>query len=78
MVTQVRLPSVVLNTVKYIGNCSSALTMFIVGTILVDVPLKRICSRDTAAFSVLRLVLLPAAALGVGTLLRLEPTALGA
>lgn len=77
MITQVRLPSVVLNTVKYIGSCNSALTMFIVGTILVDVPLKSICNRDTAAFSVLRLVLLPAAALGVGMLLRLEPTALG-
>ena len=77
MVTQVQLPSVVLNTVKYIGSCNSALTMFIVGTILVDVPLKSICSRDTALFSVLRLVLLPAAALGVGLLLRLEPTALG-
>ena len=75
MITQVRLPSVVLNTVKYIGSCNSALTMFIVGTILVDVPLRSICNRDTAAFSVLRLVLLPAAALGVGTLLRLEPTA---
>ena len=34
MVTQVQLPSVILNTVKYIGNCNSALTMFIVGTIL--------------------------------------------
>lgn len=77
MITQVRLSSVVLNTVKYIGSCNSALTMFIVGTILVDVPLRSICNRDTAAFSVLRLVLLPAAALGVGTLLRLEPTALG-
>ena len=77
MITQVRLPSVVLNTVKYIGSCNSALTMFIVGTILVDVPLKSICNRDTAAFSVLRLVLLPAVALGVGMLLRLEPTALG-
>ena len=27
MVTQVQLPSVILNTVKYIGNCNSALTM---------------------------------------------------
>ena len=64
MVTQAQLPSVVLNTVKYIGNCNSALTMFIVGTILTDVPLKSIFSRDTVKFSVLRLVLLPAAALG--------------
>lgn len=77
MVTQVQFPAVMLNTVKYIGNCNSALTMFIVGTILTDVPLKSIFSRDTAKFGVLRLVLLPAAALGFGTLLHLEPTALG-
>ena len=75
MVTQVQ-PSVILNTVKYIGNCNSALTMFIVGTILTDAPLKSIVSRDTVKFSLLRLALLPAAALGVG-LLHLEPTALG-
>lgn len=77
MVTQVQLPSVILNTVKYIGNCNSALTMFIVGTILTDAPLKSIVSRDTVKFSLLRLALLPAAALGVGLLLHLEPTALG-
>lgn len=77
MAAQVRLPSVVLNTVKYIGSCNSALTMFIVGTILVDVPLKSILSRDTVMFSILRLVLLPAAALGVGALLHLESTAFG-
>ena len=76
MVTQVQLPSVILNTVKYIGNCNSALTMFIVGTILTDAPLKSIVSRDTVKFSLLQLALLPAAALGVG-LLHLEPTALG-
>lgn len=76
MVTQVQLPSVILNTVKYIGNCNSALTMFIVGTILTDAPLKSIVSRDAVKFSLLRLTLLPAAALGVG-LLHLEPTALG-
>lgn len=76
MVTQVQLPSVILNSVKYIGNCNSTLTMFIVGTILTDAPLKSIVSRDTVKFSLLRLALLPAAALGVG-LLHLEPTALG-
>ena len=76
MVTQVQLPSVILNSVKYIGNCNSALTMFIVGTILTDAPLKSIVSRDTVKFSLLRLALLSAAALGVG-LLHLEPTALG-
>ena len=73
MVTQVQLPSVILNTVKYIGNCNSALTMFIVGTILTDAPLKSIVSRDTVKFSLLRLALLPAAALGVSVLMTCMP-----
>lgn len=77
MVTQLRLPSVITETVRYIGNCNSALSMFIVGTILTDVPLRSIFSRDTVLFSVLRLGLLPAAALGLGLLLGLETAPLG-
>lgn len=37
MATQIPLPSMVTEAVRYIGNCNSALTMFIVGTILADV-----------------------------------------
>ena len=77
MVTQIQLPSVITETVRYIGNCNSALSMFIVGTILTDVPLRTIFSRDTVLFSVLRLGLLPAAALGLGLLLGLETAPLG-
>ena len=77
MVTQIQLPSVITETVRYIGNCNSALSMFIVGTILTDVPLQSIFSRDTVLFSVLRLGLLPAAALGLGLLLGLETAPLG-
>lgn len=77
MVTQIQLPSVITETVRYIGNCNSALSMFIVGTILTDVPLRAIFSRDTVLFSVLRLGLLPAAALGLGLLLGLETAPLG-
>ena len=77
MVTQIQLPSVITETVCYIGNCNSALSMFIVGTILTDVPLRSIFSRDTVLFSVLRLGLLPAAALGLGLLLGLETAPLG-
>lgn len=77
MVTQIQLPAVITETVRYIGNCNSALSMFIVGTILTDVPLRSIFSRDTVLFSVLRLGLLPAAALGLGLLLGLETAPLG-
>ena len=77
MVTQIPLPSVVTETVRYIGNCNSALTMFIVGTILADVKLTTIFNRDTLVFSVFRLMLLPAVALGVGRVLRLDEISLG-
>ena len=77
LAAQIQLPSFVLSTVRSIGSCNSALTMFLVGTILTEVPLRSILNRDTLLFSLLRLVLLPAAALGIGLLLGLEPTALG-
>jgi len=77
MATQVHLPRVLTETVRYIGNCNSALTMFIVGTILADVKLLTIVNRDTLLFGVLRLALLPAAAFGLGRLLGLDTVSLG-
>lgn len=77
MATQVHLPKVLTETVRYIGSCNSALTMFIVGTILADVRLVTIVNRDTLLFSVLRLALLPAAAFGLGRLLGLDTVSLG-
>jgi len=77
MVTQVQLPAVVLSTVKYLSACNSAVSMLIVGTILADVKLTSICNRDTLAFSLFRLGLLPAAAYGLGLLLHLDPVSHG-
>ena len=75
MVTQVKLPAVITATVKYLGDCNSALTMLIVGTILADVKITTIFNKDTAMFSVFRLIILPAAALVVG--LGLDAISLG-
>ena len=77
MITQIPIPGVITETARYIGNCNSALTMFIVGTILADVKLLTIFNRDTLLFSVFRLAVLPAIALGVGSVLRLDQTSLG-
>ena len=77
MVTQIQLPGVITETVRYIGNCNSALTMFIVGTILADVKLCTIFSRDTVLFSIFRLAVLPTIAFGIGYALKLDPISLG-
>ena len=77
MVTQIPLPAVITKTVGYVGSCNSAMTMFIVGTILADVKLSTIVNKDTVLFSIFRLLLLPAVALGAGMLLGLDTVALG-
>ncbi|MDO5597320.1 MULTISPECIES: AEC family transporter [Acidaminococcus] len=77
MVTQVRLPGFLTMTIRYIGNCNAAVTMFIIGTILADVPLLTIFNRDSFLYSVLRLLLLPALAWGVSAVLHLDAVATG-
>lgn len=77
MATQLPLPGVITETVRYVGNCNSALTMFIVGTILADVSLPTVPNRDTILFSILRLLLLPGTAFALGRALGLDPVSLG-
>lgn len=77
MVTQFQLPDVLLLPIKYIGNCNSAITMLIIGSILADVNLRTIFTKTTMLFSGFRLVLLPAIAYGVCRLMGLDPVATG-
>lgn len=77
MITQLPLPRFVTETIRYISSCNSAVTMFIVGTILADVKLSSIFSKDTLAFSFFRLIVLPAISLGLGLLLGLDAVSLG-
>lgn len=77
MVTQLRLPGMLESTIRYIAGSNSAITMFIVGTILADVKLLTIFNKDALLFSVLRLVALPAAAYGLCLLFGLARDATG-
>lgn len=77
MVTQLPLPRVLVSTVTYIGNCNSAITMFIIGTILTDVRPSELFNRTAFSFSVLRLFLLPLAAWALSRLAGLDTVAAG-
>lgn len=77
MITQLPLPEMLQSAIRSIGGCNSALTMFIIGTILADVKLSTIVNPTTVAFSVFRLGLLPLAAFGLGTLFGLDTAARG-
>ena len=77
MLLHLQLPSLLRETIVGIGNCNTAITMFIIGTILVDVPLPTIVNPTTLWISALRLVLLPAVAWGLSLAMGLEPVATG-
>ena len=77
MITQIQLPDMLVSAIKSVGGCNSALTMFIIGTILADVKLTTIVNPTTVAFSVFRLGILPAIALGVSRLFGLDTVATG-
>ncbi len=77
MVTQIPLPRIVTETARYIGSCNSAVSMFIIGTILADVKLSSIVNRDTILFSGFRLIILPAVAFAIGIILKLDTVSLG-
>ena len=56
MFTQIHVPEVLASSVRIIGNCNSAVTMFIIGTILADVDVRTIINKTTAGFGIFRLV----------------------
>ena len=77
MFTQAPLPAFLTETIRSIGNCNSALTMFIIGTILADVDLRTSVNKDTLWFSLLRLVLLPGVVFIACRLIGLDNVATG-
>lgn len=65
MLTQVSLPSFLDMALRDIGNCNTAMSMMVIGTILADVKSREILDRSILIFSVLRLILLPLVVYGV-------------
>ena len=59
MLTQVSLPSFLDAALKNIGNCNTAMSMLVIGTILADVKPKEMLDKSIFLFSGLRLVLIP-------------------
>lgn len=59
MLGQVQLPSFLDAALKDIGNCNTAMSMLVIGTILADVRLRDLLDRSIFLFSGLRLLLIP-------------------
>lgn len=59
MLTQMSLPSFLDAALKDIGNCNTAMSMLVIGTILADVKPREMLDKSIFLFSGLRLVLIP-------------------
>lgn len=78
MVTGLRPPGVLESAIRYIASCNSAITLFIVGTILADVKFLEMFDPTAFLFSALRLVLLPAVPFFLGRFMGLDHVSNGA
>lgn len=77
MLSHISLPPFITLTVKYIGNCNAAITMFTIGTILAHVPLRTIFNKDSFMFCLYRLFIIPAFAWGIARFFGLDAVATG-
>lgn len=77
MVTQLKIPIAIENTIDTIGGCTTAITMMLIGAIIGDSDLKKIISKDTIFYSIMRLVIIPTVVLIFCLILKVDETAAG-
>ncbi len=77
MIAQINLPIAVVNTINKVGDCTTAITMMIIGAIVADTDIRKIISKDTILYSIIRLIVIPTFVLIVCLTLNIEATATG-
>lgn len=77
MLTQIKLPTFLAKSISSLGGCTTAITMLLIGSILADCGLKNMVSRITLVFTLIRLVLIPAAVMAGCYLFHVEAIAAG-
>lgn len=71
MVSQWQLPEVILKPLATIGSCNTALSMMVIGMILADADVRTLFDKEIFAYSLLRLLLMPAALYAVCLFLKI-------
>jgi predicted permease len=72
-----KLPGFLMKTVGLIGNGTTVISMFIIGSLLAEIKIKTLFSTVIAYFSLIRLVLIPLFIFAVLKLLGLNPIVIG-
>lgn len=77
MLGQIHLPSFLDSALKDVGNCNTAMSMLVIGTILADVKPKDMLDKSLFLFSGLRLLLIPLLVYGGCLLLQIDSLVTG-
>ena len=72
LIFQVHLPGGIEKTLRYASNCTTALSMIVIGNILAEVHASEILERDCLWFCLIRLIVFPAVVLGACRFLGLD------
>jgi predicted permease len=67
------LPPFFMKTINSVGNCTTAVSMIIIGSILADIDIKKVINKVVLYFAAIRLVVLPLAVYAVLKLFNVEP-----
>lgn len=77
MVGQIELPVFLSKTISSLSSGTTSLTMLLIGSIMAGADLKTMVTRETAGFSVVRLLLIPMAVCAGCYLFHVDATAAG-
>ena len=77
MLTQFQLPVFLGKTISSLGNCTTAITMMFIGTVLADAGVDHMISKLTVLYSVIRLVAIPAVVMAACMLFHVESVPAG-
>lgn len=77
MITQIQLPAFVTKTVSTIGSSTTAMSMFIIGSILAEVNVKTLISKVTLLYSGLRLIIIPLVVFAGCMIFKVNPLLMG-
>ena len=75
LLLRVELPELLMKPIGYLSACNTAMSMLVIGMILARIQPRQFLDKTVLAFSVHRLLLLPALVYGACLLLPVSPTA---
>lgn len=77
MLAKIQVPAGIISTLNYGGNCLTGLSMLVIGGIVADADKRDLFNKNTISFSVLRLIVFPAATILVCWLFKVDAVVAG-